>query len=129
MVHKLKNDKTKLEVLGDGKQVKSFIHVSDVIEGIFQIISASKNKVEIFNLGSDDSVEIMRVVETVCKNMNLQDIKISTTGGIDGGRGWKGDIKKAHLDITKLKETGWNPRLSSLEAADLTSKEIINEVI
>ncbi|AJZ76141.1 NAD-dependent epimerase/dehydratase family protein [Candidatus Nitrosotenuis cloacae] len=129
LVHKLKNDNSKLEILGDGKQVKSFIHINDGIEGIFHLIAKVKENVGIFNLGSDDSIEIMTVAKTVCKNMNLQEINIYTTGGIDGGRGWKGDIKKAHLDISKLKNLGWKPKMSSVEAVDLTSREIINEVI
>ena len=129
LVHKLKNDKSGLEVLGDGKQTKSFIHISDAVKGILQSIKKHKDDVEIFNIGSEDSIEIINVAKVVCKNMKLPDIEIITTGGIENGRGWKGDIKSAHLDISKLKNLGWHPKLSSLEAADLTSQEIIDEVI
>ncbi|MEM3065375.1 MAG: GDP-mannose 4,6-dehydratase [Candidatus Nitrosotenuis sp.] len=129
LVHKLKKDRNRLEVLGDGRQVKSFIHITDGITGIFEAVRGARNQVEIFNLGSHDSTEIIKVAKMVCKNMDLDSVKIITTGGIDGGRGWKGDIKRAHLDIKKLKKLGWKPRLSSLEAADLTSKEIISEVL
>ena len=59
---------------------------------------------EVFNLGSDDSVEIMDIAKIVCKNATLENIKINLTGGVDDGRGWKGDIKIAHLDISKLKK-------------------------
>ena len=129
LVHKLKNDKSGLEVLGDGKQTKSFIHISDAVKGILQSIKKHKDDVEIFNIGSEDSIEIINVAKVVCKNMKLPDIEIITTGGIENGRGWKGDIKSAHLDISKLKNLGWHPKLSSLEAADLTSREIIDEEI
>ena len=129
LVHKLKNDKSGLEVLGDGKQTKSFIHISDAVKGILQSIKKHKDDVEIFNIGSEDSIEIINIAKAVCKNMKLPDIEIFTTGGIENGRGWKGDIKSAHLDISKLKNLGWHPKLSSLEAADLTSQEIIDEVI
>ena len=129
LVHKLKNDKSGLEVLGDGKQTKSFIHISDAAKGILQSIKKHKDDVEIFNIGSEDSIEIINVAKVVCKNMKLPDIEIITTGGIENGRGWKGDIKSAHLDISKLKNLGWHPKLSSLEAAELTSQEIIDEVI
>ena len=129
LVHKLKNDKNRLEVLGDGKQTKSFIHISDMIKGILQSMKKGEDGVEIFNVGSEDSVEIINVAKIVCKNMKLPNIEIFTTGGIENGRGWKGDIKIAHLDISKLKNMGWQPKLSSLEAADITSQEIIAEVI
>ena len=129
LVHKLKSDKNRLEVLGDGKQTKSFIHISDMTKGILQSMKKGEDGVEIFNVGSEDGVEIINVAKIVCKNMKLPNIEIFTTGGIENGRGWKGDIKIAHLDISKLKNLGWQPKLSSLEAADVTSQEIIAEVI
>jgi len=129
LIHKLKNDQTKLEILGNGKQVKSFIHISDAIDGIFHIINNTKGKIEIFNIGSEDSIEIMNVAKIVCKNMNLENIMIHTKEKEENGIGWKGDIKKAHLDIKKLKSLGWNVHLSSIESADLTSQEIIKEEI
>jgi len=129
LIHKLKNDQTKLEILGNGKQVKSFIHISDAIDGIFHIINNTKGKIEIFNIGSEDSIEIMNVAKIVCKNMNLENIMIHTKEKEENGIGWKGDIKKAHLDIEKLKSLGWNVHLSSIESADLTSQEIIKEEI
>ena len=129
LVRKLKNDKNRLEVLGDGKQTKSFIHISDMIKGILQSMKKGEDGVEVFNVGSEDGIEIINVAKIVCKNMKLPNIEIFTTGGIENGRGWKGDIKIAHLDISKLKNMGWQPKLSSLEAADVTSQEIIAEVI
>ena len=129
LVHKLKINQDELELLGDGKQTKSFIHISDAIDGIFFSLNNLQDKVEVFNLGSEDSVEIMDVAKIVCKNMGLNEIKINLTGGVDDGRGWKGDIRIAHLDITKLKNLGWIPKLSSINAADITSQEIIAEVI
>ena len=129
LVHKLKINQDELELLGDGKQTKSFIHISDAIDGIFFSLNNLQDKVEVFNLGSEDSVEIMDVAKIVCKNMGLNEIKINLTGGVDDGRGWKGDIRIAHLDITKLKNSGWIPKLSSINSVDITSQEIIKEVI
>ena len=126
---KLKSDKNRLEVLGDGKQTKSFIHISDMTKGFLLSMKKGEDGVEIFNVGSEDGVEIINVAKIVCKNMKLLNTEIFTTGGIENGRGWKGDIKIAHLDISKLKNLGWQPKLSSLEAADVTSQEIIAEVI
>ena len=122
LVHKLKINQDELELLGDGKQTKSFIHISDAIDGIFFSLNNLQDKVEVFNLGSEDSVEIMDVAKIVCKNMGLNEIKINLTGGVDDGRGWKGDIRIAHLDITKLKNSGWIPRRNCLEAAGYKSR-------
>ena len=104
LVHKLKINQDELELLGDGKQTKSFIHISDAIDGIFSSMNNLQEKVEIFNLGSEDSVQIMDVAKQVCNNMQLDEIKINVTGGVDNGRGWKGDIKIAHKLIEEAKK-------------------------
>ena len=127
-VNQLKKDNSQLTVQGDGTQTKSYIHISDGVSGILKCLTKSKNKVEVFNLGSEDRVEVMSIAKIVCKNMNLEKTKIITTGGVDGGRGWIGDIKYAHLDILKLKSLGWKPILSSAESVDRASKEIITDI-
>ena len=128
-INKLKKNSNELEVLGDGRQTKSYIHVSDGVDGFFYCMKKTGKKVEIYNLGSEDSVDVMSIAKIVVKNMNLGNTKIITTGGVDGGRGWVGDIKQAHLDITKLKSLGWSPKLSSAESVDLASKELQHDLI
>ena len=127
-VNKLKKNNEELEVLGDGTQTKSYIHISDAVEGILTTLNSTE-KMGVFNLGSEDKVKVIEIAKIVCKNMNLPNTKIVTTGGIDGGRGWKGDIKEAHLDISKIKNLGWSPRLSSADSVELASKEIIDDVM
>jgi UDP-glucose 4-epimerase len=127
-INKLKKNKEKLEVLGDGSQTKSYIHINDAVDGIFASLKSGK-KIETFNLGSEDRVEVIKIAKIVCKSMNLPDTEIVTTGGIDGGRGWKGDIKEAHLDITELKNLGWYPKLSSADSVELAAKEIIADIV
>ena len=122
-INKLKKDNKKLEVLGDGTQTKSYIHINDAVKGIFTTLNSTE-KIGVFNLGSEDRVKVIDIAKIVCKNMNLSNTKIVTTGGIADGRGWVGDIMQAHLDITKLKILGWSPKLSSAEAVDLASKEL-----
>lgn len=126
-IEKLKADKKKLEVLGDGKQTKSYLHVSDCIDSFFFCLSKIKKTFDVFNIGNDDRIDVISIANIVCKNMKLEDVKIMVTGGVDGGRGWIGDVKKMHLDISKLKNLGWRPNYSSYEVVDLASKEIIRE--
>ena len=127
-VNKLKKNNEKLEVLGDGTQTKSYIHINDAVDGIFTSLNSTE-KIGVFNLGSEDRVQVLTIAKIVCKNMNLPNTKIVTTGGIEDGRGWKGDIKAAHLDISKLKNLGWSPKLSSADSVELASKEIIADVM
>ena len=126
-VNKLKKNNEKLEVLGDGTQTKSYIHISDAIDGILTTLNSTE-KIGVFNLGSEDKIKVIEIAKIFCKNINLSNTKIITTGGIDGGRGWKGDIKEAYLDISKLKNLGWSPRLSSTDSVELASKEIIGDI-
>ena len=70
-------------------------------------------------------IDVLTIANVVCNSMSLRDVKIKTTGGVDGGRGWKGDVKIMHLDITKLKKLGWIPKLSSNLAVKKASNELL----
>ena len=61
--------------------------------------------------------------------MDLVDVKLVTTGSIDNGRGWIGDVKDMQLDIAKLKRLGWSPSPSSMNAVALASKEILKDIV
>ena len=58
----------------------------------------------------------------------VKNVKILTTGGVDGGRGWKGDVKKMHLDISKIKNLGWHPKYTSKVAVKLATKELLSSI-
>ena len=57
--------------------------------------------------------------------MGLKDVEIQLTGGIDGGRGWKGDVKLMQLDMSRLESYGWKPKHTSVEAIRLTARSIL----
>jgi len=126
-INKLKENNKELEVLGDGKQYKSYLHVRDCVEGFFVGISNLKKTVEILNVGNDDQIIVMDIAKIVCDSMNLKDVQIKPNGGVEDGRGWIGDVKLMLLDITKLKKLGWAPELSSPKAMELAAKEILKE--
>ena len=124
-IHKLLRDKTKLEILGDGSQKKSYLYIDDCIDAMFFGLQSSK-QVDMFNIGSEDWVNVKRIAEIVSEEMKLQP-EFIFTGGIDG-RGWKGDVKIMKLDITKLKNMGWKPRYNSEEAVRMTAKWMIEKL-
>ena len=123
-VQKLHNNPVELEVLGDGSQSKSYLYVDDCISGIMNGVRADES-VEIFNIGSEDRTNVLNIAETVKQEMGLDNAKIKLTGGVDGGRGWKGDVKIMQLDMNKLKTVGWKPLHNSAEAVRLTARSII----
>jgi len=123
--NKLKQDKKSLEILGDGKQEKSYVHIDDCVSAMNLGISKVQNPFEILNIGSDDSTTVKTIAEEMLRQLDLPKTDMKFTGGVDGGRGWKGDIKNMRLDIQKLKSMGWTPKHSSYESVKLTIKSIL----
>jgi len=125
-INKLKTDQKRLEILGDGQQSKSYLHVTDCVESMLNCLTKVNNKIDIFNVGNVDEIDVMSIAKIVCNRMNLENVEFATSGGENDGRGWIGDVKKMNLDISKLIKTGWTPQLSSSKAVDLTVKELLS---
>jgi len=121
-VLKLRANPRELEVLGDGKQTKSYIYVDDCVDAMLHGLKHSFEGAEVFNIGSEDQSRVSEIAGMVVNEMGLKDVRIRYTGGVDGGRGWKGDVKNMLLDIAKIKDTGWKPKYSSAEAIRHTIK-------
>jgi UDP-glucose 4-epimerase len=124
-VNKLKYNPKELEILGDGKQHKSYFHVEDCISAMLAKAPAElcdKGEFVALNVGSKDAIDVSALADEVCKALKLKDVDYQFTGGIDGGRGWKGDVKKMRLDIKKLKSHGWDPQYTSRKAINETAK-------
>ena len=129
-VKKLKKDPSNLEILGDGTQTKSYLYIDDCIDAIetaWKTTRTQGNRVETYNIGSENQIAVNRIAEIIIEEMCLKNVNISYTGGVDGGRGWKGDVKNMFLDIAKLTAKGWKPKLNSDEAVRKTTKEIIRK--
>ena len=124
-IKKLSENPSELEILGDGTQKKSYLHVSDCIDAMLLAIEKTSNQVDIFNIGSEDQINVMTIARLVVEEMGLKNVKFKLTGGVHGGRGWIGDVKNMLLDISKLKGLGWKPRFNSLEAVRRTIREIL----
>jgi len=118
-IKKVKANPNELTILGDGKQEKSYLYISDCIEAIIHLTETfSKNteRIDVFNIGSNDKVTVTQIAKTVAQIMNTPRVKFKFTGGVDGGRGWKGDVKTMQLSIDKLVRTGWKPIYTSRQA-------------
>lgn len=123
-INKLKKNPKELEILGDGKQNKSYLYIDDCVDAILKAFYSAKQRVEVFNIGSEDQINVSRIAEIVCEEMGLRNVRFNFTGGING-RGWVGDVKNMLLDISKLKSKGWKPKYNSEQAVRLTAKSIL----
>ena len=124
-IMKLKNDSTKLEIRGDGNQSKSYLYVNDCIEAMLINLKKSSNRVEIYNLGSTDKISVIKIAEIVREAMGHHKARLKLTGGVEGGRGWKGDVKLMQLDCRKLISRGWKPLYTSEEAVTRTVRDLL----
>jgi len=124
-IKKLRKNKNELEILGDGTQCKSYLYIDDCLNAILTACEKGSSHVEIFNVGSEDWVSVLRIAEIVTEEMGLKNVKFRFTGGAEKGRGWKGDVKKMLLDISKLKALGWKPKYKSEDAVRLATRHFL----
>ena len=124
-INKLMANKKELEILGDGTQRKSYMHVDDCVGSMIYVHSKIK-KTDVVNLGNSGVTSVRTIADTVTSQMGLHNVKYVFTGGVDG-RGWKGDVKVAQLDIKKLEGMGWKNEFTSDEAVIKATAEILEQ--
>ena len=125
-IMKLKNNSEVLEILGDGKQTKSYLYVQDCVDAILYGYEHRKNDVEIFNIGSDDWINVRKIADILVEEMHLKNVQYKFTGG---SRGWKGDVPKMMLSIEKIRGYGWHPEHESEDSVRLTARHLVKELI
>ena len=121
-VAKLRRDPHMLEILGDGAQEKSYLHVADGVDGIFLAYGADTGRKAVFNLGHDAHVNVVEVASAVAEEMGLQGVMFKMAGG---RRGWPGDSPLVHLDTTRMRMLGWSPRIPILEGIRDTARFLL----
>ena len=124
-IHKLKRDNSRLEVLGNGLQEKSYMEVKDCVRGMMHIFNTSTSPINLYNLGSHDTCSVSRIAEIVVEETGCRDATIEYTGG---DRGWAGDIPRAMLSIEKMLSTGYDVKYNSEAAVRHTTKCLIEEI-
>jgi UDP-glucose 4-epimerase len=109
-----------LHVLGNGHQRKSYLYVQDCIGAILLAIERANDKVNIFNLGTDEYCEVNDSIGWICEHLGLRP-KLTYSGG---ERGWVGDSPFILLDCSRIRALGWRPRLTIKQAAFATIKYV-----
>lgn len=115
-------DPTKLSVLGNGKQRKSYLYVGDCIDAIMVAIERSNDKVNILNLGTDEYCEVNDSIGWIKEYLGLNPT-LSYTGT---ERGWIGDNPFIFLDTKKIRNLGWKPRYTIKEGIIKTIQYLEN---
>jgi UDP-glucose 4-epimerase len=111
----LKRDPTRLRVLGDGRQEKSYLYVGDCVGAMLTAAAAHEDRpgeLGVYNLGTDETVVLDDSIRIICERMGV-DPELEHTGG---KRGWAGDSPLIHLDCARIRSLGWAPTLTIKEA-------------
>ena len=107
----LKRDPSRLRVLGDGHQQKSYLYVGDCVDAIQTAVAAHESRpgeVGVYNLGTDETVVVNDSIAAICDHMGLAP-SLEYSGG---RRGWVGDSPLIHLDCARIRSLGWTPTLT-----------------
>lgn len=110
--HKLQRTPDCLTVLGDGTQIKPYLHVSDLIDALLLAWQTMAGKVNVYNVGGITRCTTRRMAEIVVEESGL-DARLEFTGG---DRGWVGDVPSVEYDTSRIQSLGWAPKLDSEQA-------------
>lgn len=116
-MHKLMANPHSLQILGDGRQTKPYIYVSDLITAIMQLKNTVKHGMSLYNVGTDGSTSVTSIADIVCGEMQLKDVEYVYTGGESG---WKGDVPRFSYCTDKIHRAGWKAKYTSDEAVRKT---------
>ncbi|WP_254271164.1 NAD-dependent epimerase/dehydratase family protein [Haloarcula marina] len=123
-VEKLRENPESLTILGDGRQQKSYMHVSECVDAMVYAVENADADHNVFNLGTRTTTSVDRIADIVADEMGI-DPEYEYTGG---DRGWTGDVPRMRLSIDKLAAVGWEPDQSSDDAVRQSARELIDEL-
>ncbi len=125
LINKLRKDPTKLEILGDGRQTKPSLLVSDCVEAMQFIVEHAKEPFNLYNLGAPDAISVLRQAELICAAMGINPVTLEFKVGGEGGGGWPGDVPSFRMHVDKLAALGWRTKHTSEEACKIAIKGLL----
>jgi UDP-glucose 4-epimerase len=123
-IHKLRKDPSTLEILGNGKQAKSYCSVAACVDAVLFAVEHGQEPFACYNIGSEDWIDVNSIASIVAREMGLRDVTFRYTGG---DRGWVGDVPRMLLSVEKLRSLGWRPGVTSEEAVRAAAQALIQE--
>ena len=126
-IRRLKLDPTRLRIMGNGSQRKSYIHIDDVLAAIAIGSPIPSAGYDLFNVATEDDITVREIADMAVRVTGLDpsNVRFEFTGG---DRGWKGDVPVVRFDCSKIKALGWRCRRGSAEAVGDAMKAMIKEL-
>lgn len=125
-IRKLKKDPKRLQILGNGKQNKQYVYVTDLVKGIFDFSQRIENGYSLYNVSTESFTDVNTIADLVCERMGLGDVEYEYTGG---NCGWKGDVPSFDYNVDKAKKRGWKYTYNSTESVRETLKNVDIDII
>lgn len=123
-VNKIMNNPLELEILGSGKQKKSYLHIKECINAMLFAYENSNDDLNIFNIASEDSIDVTQIANIVTEIMGCENTRyIFSKNTFDGG--WAGDVPIMSLSIEKLKSLGWIPSVNSYQSISMAVHSLL----
>lgn len=124
-VRRLRADPTRLDVMGDGTQSKSYIHVFDVVDAVLFAADHSPNvPFGVYNLGTDDYVTVREIVSLAIEVVGLDPDTVDVSYGTEN-RGWKGDVPIVRIDTQRIRGLGWHCTRGTREALRISLESML----
>ena len=120
-IRKLKKDPKRLQILGNGKQNKQYVYVTDLVKGIADFSERIEKGYSLYNVSTESFTDVNTIADLVCKRLGLDDVRYEYTGGECG---WKGDVPSFEYDVSKAKKRGWKYSFDSTESVRETLKNV-----
>lgn len=123
-LEKLRRDPQRLEVLGDGRQSKGYLWVTDCVDSMLHCVEKSHDPVNVFNLAPEDTISVREIAEMTIA-LTGSPAKIAYTGG---EKGWPGDVPQQRLATDRLHATGYATRYTSRQVVEMAIRALDKEL-
>jgi UDP-glucose 4-epimerase len=123
-ITRLRQDPSRLRVLGNGKQTKPYLYVKDLVHAIMTVWDQATEPLAVYHVAGEGLTSVRQIVEIVVDEMGLAGIPIEYTGG---DRGWVGDVPYFQYDSSKIRALGFQPTYDSTQAVRVAVRRMLGK--
>lgn len=123
-LRRLRDEPSRLAILGDGRQSKSYVHVSDVVNAVLLAGAIPEPRYQAYNVCTGDYITVTEIADITADVLGVTP-RYEYSGG---DRGWKGDVPVVRLDTARIRSLGWSNRFSSAEAIRESVSEMLADL-
>jgi UDP-glucose 4-epimerase len=127
-VRRLRDDPTRLTVLGDGSQSKSYVLAGDVVAAVLTALDAGLDApFNLFNVATGDYITVREIVGVALGVLGLDPATTRVEYGNEA-RGWKGDVPVVRLSTDRIRALGWRPSTGSAGALRASMEAMLEDL-